>query len=348
MEITNTAEERELRRAAVRRSVAEASTFDLAYVLMNTLATVVACYGLLANSPAVVIGAMIIAMLLGPISGVGLSLVDGDDLLLRRAMVALLGGLLVVLGTAFCIGLVHSDIPVTDEMISRTAPDLLALMVALAGGAAGAFAVASPRLSVAFVGVAIATALVPPLSTCGLLIARGAWVLAGGAFLLAFTNIVAIQFASSLVFLLNGYRRVSAAGSFRSRPIVRNSFSVIAMVVLGGLLAGNLKADISKTRYDAAVRKSLKAELDMIPGDYLGDIQINEGSKTAIIRALVRGPVPFNAGQVSRMQQRLPRSPKGLPAELRIRFVHTDVMSATGPMFDKEEEAATKELPADK
>ncbi len=80
--------ERELHRAAARSSVAENSSFDQAYVVMNILATIVASYGLLADSAAVVIGAMVIAMLLGPLLGMGLALVDGNSRLLRKASTA--------------------------------------------------------------------------------------------------------------------------------------------------------------------------------------------------------------------------------------------------------------------
>lgn len=78
-----------------RLKINDGSSFDARYVGMNTLATIVACYGLLADSPAVVIGAMIIAMLLGPIAGVALALVDGKPDLLRKALGAELGGVLV-------------------------------------------------------------------------------------------------------------------------------------------------------------------------------------------------------------------------------------------------------------
>jgi len=74
---------------------------------------------------------------------------------------------------------------------ARTAPRLLDLIVALASGAIGAYAVASPRLSAALVGVSIAVALVPPLATAGIFVARAQWGLAQGAFLLAFVNMVA-------------------------------------------------------------------------------------------------------------------------------------------------------------
>lgn len=88
-------------RARVRANIDSNSQFDAAYDIMNGLATVVACYGLFANSPAVVIGAMIIAMLLGPIAGVSLGLVDRNNALVRKALSTLLGGFLVVYGTAF-------------------------------------------------------------------------------------------------------------------------------------------------------------------------------------------------------------------------------------------------------
>jgi uncharacterized hydrophobic protein (TIGR00271 family) len=117
----------------------------------------VACYGLLENSAAVVIGAMIIAMLLGPISAMGLALVDGDNQLLRRASASLAGGVLLVVITEFFVGLFNREIPATTEMLTRTSPNVFDLLIALGGGAAGAFAVIYRRLSVAFVGVAIAT-----------------------------------------------------------------------------------------------------------------------------------------------------------------------------------------------
>ena len=89
-------------------------------VVMNVLATIVACCGLLEDSAAVVIGAMIIAMLLGPISGVGLALVDGDNQLLRRASASLAGGVLLVVITAFFVGLFSREIPATTEMLTRS------------------------------------------------------------------------------------------------------------------------------------------------------------------------------------------------------------------------------------
>src|SRR5215831_17290306 len=144
--------------ASIRSGIDLNSSFDAPFVTMNVLATVIACYGLFLNSPAVVIGAMIIAMLLGPISGIALGLVDRNDALFRKALTTLAGGIAMVYGIAFILGLVHSEFPLTSEIYARTAPNLMDLMIALAGGAAGSYSTITPRLNLSFVGVAISTA----------------------------------------------------------------------------------------------------------------------------------------------------------------------------------------------
>jgi len=112
-------------REKVRQDIRSGAVCDVPYISMNVLAAVIACYGLLANSPAVVIGAMIVAMLLGPIMGAALALVDSDMALLRSALFTLIGGALAVMITASVLGLIHRDIPITNEIMARTSPNLL-------------------------------------------------------------------------------------------------------------------------------------------------------------------------------------------------------------------------------
>ena len=205
--------------AAIRAN----AQLSVPYVAMNVLATVLACCGLFADSAAVVIGAMIVALLLGPITGVALSLVDADHRLLVGAFRSLLVGAVAVYGTGLVFGVVLRDLPVTTEILARTSPSILDLVVALAGGAAGAYASVSPRLSVGLVGVAIATALVPPLASSAILVARAEYQLGWRAFLLAFTNIVAIQFASSVVLFATRERRATDTAASTSRWLKRNA-----------------------------------------------------------------------------------------------------------------------------
>ena len=99
------------------------------------------------------------------------------------ALLTLTAGIAWILAIAVVVGFIHRDVPLTAEILSRTDPRLFDLMIALAGGAAGAVAVLSPRFGTAIVGVAVsATALVPPLAAAGILLARADFASAGGAF----------------------------------------------------------------------------------------------------------------------------------------------------------------------
>ncbi len=120
------------------------------YFIMNALSAVIASYGLLANSAAVVIGAMLVAMMLGPISGVALSFIDSRWILFRTAMGTLLMGVVMIFAVGVVIGFVHHDMPMTTEILSRTQPTVIDLMIALAGGAAGCRCCGSNCISTTF------------------------------------------------------------------------------------------------------------------------------------------------------------------------------------------------------
>jgi uncharacterized hydrophobic protein (TIGR00271 family) len=322
-------------RDQIRANIEANSHFDTAYVVMNGLATVVACYGLFENSAAVVIGAMIIAMLLGPIAGVSLGLVDRNNGLLWKALPTLLGGFLVVFATAFLLGLIHRDIPLTDQIYARTAPNLLDLLIALGGGAAGAYSMISPRLSVAFVGVAIATALVPPVSSSAICLARGEYALAFGAFLLAFTNIVGIQVAGSLVMWLAGYR--GSPKTSRFSPLKRNLLSVVVLCALAIFLSGQLENLVSKQIYQQSVRKLLTSAASGHNGAYLIDVRFRELGNQTVVVAVYRTPSPFTPEEVSALEPKLPQRSGAKNLELLVRSVPITVASKSGYLFSDED-----------
>ena len=243
---------------AILKAVREGSEPNRVYWLMNALATVIACYGLFANSPAVVIGSMVVAMLLGPVAGVALDLNESDKPLLTVALQSLIGGTLwIILAIAFVVGLIHRDVPLTGEILSRTKPDLFNLIIALASGAAGAVAVLSPRVGRAIVGVAVATALVPHLAAAGVLLARADFAMARGALLLALTNVAAIQVAFSAVFWAGGYRRLTAIGKQGSFAFLRrNLLSIAAVAVLAAFLGLQLHDTIRTTLFESEISRS--------------------------------------------------------------------------------------------
>ena len=159
-------------RAAVRESVTSGSALTGSYLAMNAAATLIAAFGLLENSPAVIIGAMLISMLFGPIVGIALGLAEANLFLLRRSLFSEIAGAGLVLAIGYMIGSITGDISIGSEILSRTSPSILDLLIALVGGLAGGFTFVSRGLPGVVVGVAIATALVPPLTSCGILLGR--------------------------------------------------------------------------------------------------------------------------------------------------------------------------------
>jgi uncharacterized hydrophobic protein (TIGR00271 family) len=330
-----------MHREDVRRTISAGASFTLTYAVMNALATVIACYGLLADSTAVVIGAMVVALLLGPIAGVGLALVDYDLPLLRKSLLAELLGVVIVMGTALIIGLVHADIPLGREILSRTQPTTGDLSVALASGIAAAVATVRPSVSLALVGVAISTALVPPLATCSMLLARGANELANGAFLLAFTNMVAIQFASSVVFWVAGYSKTAGFWSAGYRALVRNLVSVVLLLMLAAVLGVSGNRAVRNLLFEAKVRNTLHEQLNAYPGSYLADVRFGKVHDETVVSAVIRIPSHLTAQDVGAMERQLPAAPDGSRIALRVRRVGVEVMTSKGPSFQSEAPSIT-------
>lgn len=314
-------------------SIRKNAAFTAPYATMNALATCVACYGLLQNSTAVVIGAMIIAMLLGPISGIALALVSGDNVLLRKGVAAEAGGALIVLGVAFVLGKAHQDMPLTQEILARTSPNILDLLIALFGGAAGAYATVSPRLSVGLVGVAIATALVPPLATCSICLARGETRLALGGFLLFFANLVAIQFASSVVMFLHGYHKIGKQAVGGRALASRNALTLLLLVGLAALLGYNFSQSLAKQSFETTTRHLLEHELLAYPGVYLADLRFQQEGSVQRVTAVLRTPYSFSPERVATLEAKLP-APKGETLELHIRSVITKETTRDGYLHE--------------
>ena len=185
------------------------SSFD--FFLLVVLSCSIATLGLVSNSPAVIIGAMLVAPLMSPIIGIGLASITGDVTLARNAATALLRGAALAILLSALMTLINTRLPfvllqeLPAEVLARTRPSPIDLVIALAGGLAAAYALTRPNISAALPGVAIATALMPPLCTIGIGLALSRWDVAGGATLLFVTNAITIAFAAALVFFLRGF-----------------------------------------------------------------------------------------------------------------------------------------------
>ena len=180
------------------------------YLLMITMSAGIAILGLLLSSPAVVIGAMLLSPLMGPIMGLGFAIATGDFHWMRQSVRSLLVG--TILSILFC-GLVVFVSPlqtVTSEIAARTRPNLFDLGVALFSAIAGAYAMIRGREG-AIVGVAIATALMPPLAVVGFGFATFNWTVFSGALLLFFTNLMTIALTAAAMARLFGFSTALSA-----------------------------------------------------------------------------------------------------------------------------------------
>jgi uncharacterized hydrophobic protein (TIGR00271 family) len=211
------------------------------YIVLLTLATVIATYGVISGSTATVIGAMIIAPLMTPIMAITLAMVLGEGNRITRSLLVVGLSVLYVVVLAILLSSFVSPLIIgfdtNPEITSRVSPNLLALLVALASGAAGAFAVSREDVGDTLPGVAIAISLVPPLATVGIALSKAQWLDAGGASLLFLTNFLAIVIAGGVVFFLSGVtvrRTRETAGLHRSRTFqVALVATIIVAVVLG-------------------------------------------------------------------------------------------------------------------
>jgi uncharacterized hydrophobic protein (TIGR00341 family) len=233
-------------REEVYASVSDGARLDSTYVALTVLAAIVAAIGLTQNNVAAVIGAMVVAPLLGPNVALALGLTLGDGALFRGAIRTVLVGLLVALATALVMGFglqPAADIP---EIASRTHPDLTDMLLALAAGCAGALAYATGSASY-LVGVMVAVALLPPIVASGLLLAQEHLEEALGALLLALANAAAILLAAMATFLWRGMRprhwweaERAKRSATRGLAVAIALFVVMAVAVVGaGLLRGS-------------------------------------------------------------------------------------------------------------
>jgi len=192
-------------------SMKQNAVLSLPYLMLMVLSTMLATTGLFQSSAPVIIGAMILAPLMSPIISFSMGLVRADQFLLKQSTLTLLVGILTALLFSCLYTYFMPLSALTDEMRGRLHPNILDLMVALISGVAGAYANSKSEIAKSLAGVAIAVALVPPLSVTGIGLGWGNIQVIYGSFLLFVTNLVGITLAASLTFIVLGYAPIKRA-----------------------------------------------------------------------------------------------------------------------------------------
>jgi uncharacterized hydrophobic protein (TIGR00271 family) len=327
--------------------VSESADLSLNYWLELILAAGIATFGLVLNSPAVIIGAMLVSPLMGPIMGVGLALAAGDIYLGIKAVLNLVTSVTAaVVLSGFLVWLLPFHSP-TVEILGRTNPNLLDLGVALLSGLAGSIVACRGGRGggiTALPGVAIAVALMPPLCTVGFGLGSGVQAtIMGGAGLLFLTNLAAIVASAFLVFFLVRMDapevRAEVAGQLRERASNEALFRVLRhtavsrllgdigklrwrFVMMAVLLAAvfvPLRDALLQVKAEALARGVIQEELrGLAPADGLVSRQTQIGAGR--IRILLIAADPIEASRLERTRENIMRR-TGMPVELNVREV---------------------------
>ena len=294
----------EKKRVVADISQSATSSFD--FFLLVVLSCSIATLGLVTNSPAVIIGAMLVAPLMSPIIGIGLASIMGDIMLLRSATIALLRGAVLAILLSSLMALINTRLPfvilqeLPTEIVARTHPSPIDLVIALAGGLAAAYALTRPNISAALPGVAIATALMPPLCTIGIGLALFRWDVAGGAALLFLTNAITIAFASALVFFLRGFASKSHfANEYLPRTLVLSAF--IMLVLLAPLTYYSVQF-FQQANENRLINDVVTAQIGKIHAD-LVESTTNHSASGLDMVITVRTTSPLSYEQVVELQK---------------------------------------------
>ncbi len=322
------------RRKSIYQRISDPSKPSGAYYLLVCLSAIIATFGLLANSTAVVIGAMLVAPLMSPIFGIALGLSIGDRRLFRTAILAELAGMVLAVGLPVLIGLIPLRPDFGAEILARTQPTVYDVLIALASGLAGAYALVNEKISPALPGVAIATALVPPLASCGLNIAAGNWTLAGGAFLLFAVNFVAIEFAAAFMFTWFGVVEFPKAsnGTLLRTIFQRLGISLLVLLLAASFMTQTLIKVVGERKLDKDIRTVLNTQLAAYAGARLSDVKFDTANDGLQVMATVITPQEVDPSKVTKLEEAL-QSGINPDTRLIVRSVISKDSDHNGPVF---------------
>jgi uncharacterized hydrophobic protein (TIGR00271 family) len=261
-----------------------------AFWTMLALSAVIATAGVIADSTATVIGAMIVAPLSVPIMGMALAVVMGSPTLLRRSAAVVAGGVAAVVAVGALASMAIPDgvdLLENTQIAGRTSPSLVDLVAAVATGFAGAVGLARKDVAAVLPGVAIAISLVPPLAVVGVCAGEGQWSLAIGALLLFLSNLVALVIAGTLTFTGYGYAREAREQSTDEKFSQRRAYVgiVVGLFLVLLPLAANTVGNILVTIWTARVQTATEQWLADSPGASIDDIVIHAHEAYITVRS---------------------------------------------------------------
>lgn len=345
----------------IYQSISQGSEPRVSFYILVILSTVIAAYGLIANSTAVVIGAMIVAPLMTPIVGMALSLVSGDGHLFRAATISEIAGVVCSIALGYIAGSVTFGVELSSEILARTQPLPYDILVAIAAGLAGAYSLVNPRINAALAGVAIAVSLVPPLAATGICLSLARYDLALGAFLLFFANFLAIQLASVFVFLSTGFVDYyhhnenallidKSVSKWKLVFIFSKRFlpSIVLLGFVGLHLSHSLTQLVQKKQFQQQLETTFKEELQKRTGARLTEVNYKKAVDGKINTiAVVMTPQEFAPADIDKIQERVRLSLNNQDINVVIRSIISKDADKDGAIFLLDEEKLKRQHESD-
>jgi len=312
-------------RSEVYSQMAEDARADVDFYTLMSLSTAIALLGLLLDSSAVIIGAMLVAPLMSPILSLAQGIVQGNPHLIQRAGASTFKGTVVSIGVSTALTLLLPVAQPTGEILARVRPNLLDLGVALAAGAAAAYAVSRASVAAALPGVAISVALVPPLGVVGYGLGTSRFDIAGGALLLFLTNLGGIVLVGVVVFLMMGFRPTRAERGVRARQAT--FFAVIGLVVVA--------LPLGLTTFNIVRERHLRTEINKTLGELntgafgINRYSIEKEQGQFVVVGTIYAYQDIRRDQVEMVQKRLSEA-AGVPIKLRVTIVPATLTEVGG------------------
>jgi uncharacterized hydrophobic protein (TIGR00271 family) len=316
------------RREFVVEEVTSGSEPGIRFYLLLTTAALIAAFGLIANSTAVIIGAMLVSPLMTPIIGSSLGLVIGDTRLFANSLRSVIVGSVLAILFSALLGFLPLALEATPEMLSRVRPTLLDLFVAVLAGFAGSYAMIDEKVSPALPGVAIATAIVPPLSNTGICLSLGYYEGAFGSFMLFFANFLSILLVAAITFILAGMS--PAANLKKDRNFLRSILiAFFGFVVVASFLTYSLVKLVQERKLQDRIEAALNTEFDKLHSTSVDDYVYDYNDGKLYILASVRSPIIMTPKDIKKLQDSF-EDQIDTPVELIVRSILSKDVSATG------------------
>ena len=306
----------------LQENLLQESTISPGYLILVMGSCVIATLGLLADSVAVIIGAMIIAPLMLPIRGIALGALEGNVRLFKAAAYSILLGTGLGISVSCILGWVVNLAEWGDQILSRTRPNLLDLGIALAAGTIAGYARVRPQISDSLAGVAIAVALMPPVCVIGLGLSQGDWQTTGGASQLYLTNLLGIALACMVTFLFTGYAPIHKAPS-----ALVSTLGLISLLIVP--LGANLTRLLTQAQLEESLRMALQQRTITFQRVQVQRSNFNWGTEPPEVRFFVQTEEPITPRQVQLLEQ-FADGAVGRPFRLIFEVAQTRIVTSEG------------------